>query len=155
MGDSRSHNGLRVVAVLEAAKGVLVLLVGFGLLAFIHTDLHAALEQLVSHSHLNPAHHYPRIFLDLAEHITDGQLWVLAFSAFLYAIVRIVEAYGLWKQQSWAEWFGLLTGGMYIPLELFEIVRGATWPKITLLLLNIAIVAYLGSIVYQSRKNTP
>jgi len=144
--------GLRIVSAFEATKGLLVLLAGSGLLAYIHKDLHLVAEQLVRHSHLNPASHYPRIFLDLADHVTDGQLWILAISALLYAAVRFVEAYGLWRQKQWAEWFGLLTGGMYVPIEIFELARGLTWPKAVLLIVNLGIVAYLSLVVYQSRQ---
>jgi uncharacterized membrane protein (DUF2068 family) len=145
-------DGLRVVSVFEATKGLLVFLTGFGLLAYIHQDLHFAAERLVRHFHLNPASRYPRIFLDLADHVTDAQLWALAFSAMLYASVRFVEAYGLWRQRPWAEWFAVLTGGIYIPLELFEITRGVTWPKAVLLIVNAGIVAYLSLVLYQSRQ---
>src|SRR5208337_461028 len=126
----KSHlkGGLRVVALFEAAKGLLVVLVGFGLLAFIHKDLHSAAEQLVRHFHLNPASHYPEIFID-AVRKTDRHLWAMAFSALLYSVVRVVEACGLWHQRQWAEWFGLLTGSIYIPIEVFEIIRGVTWPR--------------------------
>jgi uncharacterized membrane protein (DUF2068 family) len=142
--------GLRVVSIFEAAKGVLVLLTGFGVLAYIHKDLHVAAERLVQHFHLNPASRYPRIFLDLADHVTDTQLWILACSALLYALARLAEAYGLWHERPWAEWFGLLTGAMYVPLELFEIVRGVTWPKTVLLIVNAGVVGYLSFIVYQA-----
>jgi len=145
-----SKGGLHVVALFEAAKGLLVLFVGFGLLAFIHKDLHLAAEQLVRHFHLNPASRYPQIFIDAAEHLTDRHLWALAFSALLYSVVRMVEAYGLWHQQQWAEWFGLLTGAMYIPIELFEIMRGMTWPKVTVLVINAGIVGYLGYILLRA-----
>lgn len=151
MEQKRVKGGLRVVSIFEATKGLLVLLAGFGLLAYIHKDLHFAAEQLVRHFHLNPASRYPRIFLDLAEHVTDARLWFMALSALLYAAVRFVEAYGLWLQRRWAEWFGLLTGGIYIPLELFEIARGVTWPKAVLLIVNVSIVGYLYVILYQSR----
>lgn len=144
--------GLRVVSIFEATKGLLVLLTGLELLAFIHKDLHLAAERLVRHFHLNPASHYPRIFLDLADHVTDGQLWVMAFFALLYAVVRFVEAYGLWHERRWAEWFGLVTGGMYVPLELFELARGVTWPKTVLLIVNAGIVGYLSFIIYQARQ---
>jgi uncharacterized membrane protein (DUF2068 family) len=144
------QRGLRVVSVFEAAKGLLVLLVGFGLLRYIHGDLHHAAERLVRHFHLNPASRYPRIFIDLAGHMTDGQLWLLALSALTYAVVRLVEAYGLWHGRRWAEWFGLLAGGMYVPLELFEITRGVSWPKVTLLIVNAGIVVYLSLILYRS-----
>lgn len=155
MGTGNKHghvkDGLRVVSIFEASKGLLVLLSGCGLLAYIHKDLHLAAERLVRHFHLNPASHYPRIFLDLTDHVTDGQLWLMALSALLYAVVRFVEAYGLWHERQWAEWFGLLMGSIYIPLELFEIARGVTWPKVVLLIVNAGVVGYLSFIVYQSR----
>jgi uncharacterized membrane protein (DUF2068 family) len=152
----RDHpkEGLRVVSLFEAAKGLLVLLTGFGLLAYIHQDLHLAAEQLVRHFHLNPASHYPRIFIDLADHVSDGQLWVMALSALLYSVVRFVEAYGLWHQRQWAEWFAVLTGGMYIPVELFELIRKITWPRLTVLSVNAGIVAYLAYLLYQSRQDS-
>ena len=149
-----SKDGLRVVSIFEATKGLLVLLVGCGLLTFIHQDLHLAAEQLVRHIHLNPARHYPRIFIDLAQHVSDGQLWILAISALLYSGVRFVEAYGLWLQKQWAEWFAVLTGGVYIPVELFEVIRKTTWPRVTVLSVNVGIVAYLAFILFQSRQES-
>ncbi len=144
--------GLRVVSIFEAAKGLLVLLTGFGLLAYIHKDLHLAAERLVRHFHLNPASRYPRIFLDLAEHVTDVQLWVLALAAFTYAVVRLVEAYGLWLQRRWAEWFAIFAGGIYVPIEIFEVMHKVTWPRVTLLIVNTAIVVYLSFIIFRTRQ---
>jgi uncharacterized membrane protein (DUF2068 family) len=149
-----SKSGLRVVSLLEAAKGLLVLLTGFGLLAFIHKDLNLAAEQLVRHFHLNPASHYPRIFIDLANHLNAGKLWAMAFAAPIYSVVRFVEAFGLWLDREWAKWFGLLTAGLYVPIELFKVIRGATWPKLTVFIVNVGIVGYLAYVLYQSRLNS-
>jgi uncharacterized membrane protein (DUF2068 family) len=146
------QRGLRVVAVFEGAKGGLVLITGFGVLAFIHQGLHDAAEELVRHLHLNPARHYPRIFLDAAARVTDTQLLLLALSASLYVVVRFVEAFGLWRRKRWAAWFGALSGGIYIPVELFELARGYSWVKMTVLAVNLAIVAYLGYELFESRR---
>ena len=148
-----SKRGLHVVAIFEATKGLLVLVTGFGLLSFLHKDLHMAAEQLVRHLHINPARHYPIIFIDAANHLDDMHLWVLAFSALLYSTVRFVEAFGLWKQRQWAEWFALLTGGMYIPVELFAIMRRVTWPKVAIFIVNLGIVGYMGYVLYRSRQH--
>ncbi len=148
----RSKDIIRVAAVFEAAKGLIVLITGFGLLMFIHKDLHAVFEQIVRHLHLNPARHYPRIFLDVINHITDVQLLGLALSAFAYSLVRFAEAYGLWYERQWAEWFGFLSGGMYIPVELFELFHGATVIKAAILAVNLFIVALLGKALYRSRE---
>lgn len=152
-GGSRAL-GLRLVAVFEGAKGGLVLVTGLGLLAFIHRDLHNAAEEVVRHFHLNPAHHYPRIFLDAAARVHDTQLWFLALSAFLYAVARFIEAFGLWHRKLWAEWFGALSGGIYIPMELYEVVHRLSWAKMTVLSVNLAIVAYLGHVLSIRREET-
>jgi uncharacterized membrane protein (DUF2068 family) len=145
--------GLRVVATFEAMKGLLVLLAGCGLLSVIHKDLHLVAVQIVRVLHFNPAKHYPSIFIDAADRVTDLQLWMLALSALLYATVRLVEAYGLWKQMQWAEWFGLLSGAMYIPLEIFEAAREFTWPRVTILIVNLGVVGYLGDVLLKSRRH--
>jgi uncharacterized membrane protein (DUF2068 family) len=108
-----------MVALFEGVKGLLVLLTGCGLLALLHKDIHQAAAELVQHLHMNPASHYPRIFLDLSERVTDAKLWALAAAALIYSIVRFAEAAGLWLRRRWAEWFGALTGGLYIPVEIY------------------------------------
>ncbi len=135
--------GLRVVAIFEGAKGLLVLVAGFGLLAFIHKDIHEAAVRLVEHIHLNPASHYPRIFLDLTERINDARLWGMAIAAAMYTVARFIEAVGLWLSKAWAQWFAILTGGMYIPIEIFEVAQRVTWPRVTVLIINLTVVSYL------------
>jgi len=153
---SKPHSkGLHVVALFEGAKGVLVLLVGFGLLSFLHKDVHEVALRLVEHFHLNPANHYPRIFLDLTERINDTKLWSIAIAAVMYSVVRIVEAVGLWLRKVWAEWFGVLTGGMYIPVEIYEVAHRVTWPRVTVLIVNLAIVLYLLFVLIKDNIGKP
>lgn len=149
---TRSIGALHAAAMFEAAKGFLVLVTGVGLLHYLHRDLHAAAVQILGHLHFHPASHHPLIFLDTLTHLNDGQLWTLALSALLYALVRFVEAYGLWHERSWAEWFGFLTGGMYIPLEIYEVIVGVTWAKALILLVNLFVVFVLAFALWQSRK---
>ena len=56
---------------------------------------------------------------------------------------RLIESYGLWRGRRWAEWFSALSGGIYIPLEIYEIARGVSLFKVGTLLVNVAVVAYL------------
>ena len=91
-----STKGERLIAVFEAAKGTIVLLVGFGLLAVVHQDAQSVAEELVYTLHLNPAKRYPHIFLEAAERYSDVRLWLLAALAFGYVALRLAEAYGLW-----------------------------------------------------------
>ena len=82
------HPGLRAVATLEAVKGLLVLLAGFGAFALIHRDVQAAADSLVRHLHLDPARHIPSIFLRAAGRMTDSRLWMLSAGALVYSGVR-------------------------------------------------------------------
>ena len=148
-----SSNGVRVIAAFEAAKGGLVLLAGFGLLALIHHDVQAVADSLVERFHLNPASRYPQIFLRAAGALTDARLWLLAAGAAAYAFARFVEAYGLWRHRRWAEWLAVLSGGVYAPIEVYELAHGITWPKIAALGLNTVIVCYMSYALLQSRRS--
>lgn len=120
-----------------------MLLAGFGVLALLgHTGARAA-EQLVARMHLNPAHHYPQIFIAALAEVNDARLWGLAALAGLYSSIRFVEAYGLWRGRRWAEWLAALSGGIYVPFELYELLRHATGLKFGALVLNLAIVGYM------------
>ena len=150
--DREIARGIRLIAVLEALKGTLVLVAGFGLLSLVHRDVQALAERLVRHSHLDPAHHYPRIFLQAASHTNDSRLRSLAALAFVYAAGRLVEAYGLWRLRPWAEWFAILAGSIYLPVEIYEILRRATWIRTTLFLTNVLIVAFLVLVRLRSKR---
>jgi uncharacterized membrane protein (DUF2068 family) len=135
--------GVRAIAFFEALKGTLVLVAGFGLLSLVHRDLQDLAERLVRHSHLNPASHYPRVFVEAASHVSDSRLRTLAALAFAYSVVRFVEAYGLWRMRAWAEWFAIISGCIYLPIEVYELFERATPIRAGVLLLNALIVAYL------------
>jgi uncharacterized membrane protein (DUF2068 family) len=135
--------GLRTVAVFEAAKGLVVVAAGISLLSLLHHDVQRAAEAVVGHLHLNPARHYPRVFIEAAARVTDTRLWLLASGAFAYAVARGVEAYGLWRARVWAEWFAILSGAIYLPIEIYELIRHATALKAIVLLINVGIVGYV------------
>jgi len=142
-GVDDSRIGLRTIALFEAAKGLVVLLAGSGLLLLVHRDVQAMAEQLVSHLHLNPAKHYPRIFLHSVTGATPSRLQLLALGALAYAAVRLAEAFGLWRERRWAEWMGLVTGVIYLPFEAGAFVRHRHLESLVALAINLAIVAYL------------
>jgi len=129
--------------MVEATKGILVLVVGFGLLSLVHHDVQRFAERLVAHLHLNPAAHYPRIFIDLAHKVTDARLSLLAAGAALYSMARFIEAYGLWFARRWAEWFAAISAGIYVPFELFELYERVSWLSLGALTLNLTIVAVM------------
>jgi len=146
------RGSIRAVALLEAAKGMLVVLSGCGALSLIHRDTQQIAEQLVAHLHLNPAKHYPQIFIDAASHLTDGRLWMLAIFAAIYGMVRFIEAYGLWRGLRWAEWFAAVSGVIYIPFEIYELLHKVNWLAFGALAINLLVV---GLMIHALMRNPP
>ena len=142
----RAHaeaTAVRSVAIFEGTKGLLVLAAGFGLLSLIHRDVQQVAESVIQHLHLNPAHHYPEIFIRAAGRVQDSRLALLASGAFVYAAFRLVEAYGLWHERPWAEWLAIVSAGLYLPVEIFEVWRHLSVIAALITIGNAALVVFL------------
>ena len=144
--------GLKTVAIFEFAKGFLVMLAGLGVLSLIHRDVQAFAEKIVKVLHLNPAAHFPRVFIDAASQMTDGRLWFLSGAAMFYALVRFVEAYGLWHERPWAEWFAVISATLYLPFEIYHLKEGIDFAGISVIFLNIILVIYLGALLEANHR---
>jgi uncharacterized membrane protein (DUF2068 family) len=142
---SRSNRSaaLRAAAIFEAAKGVLVLLLGFGVFTLIHKNLDDIAERLTEVLRVNPEGKLSNLFLSLANRATDTTPWVLAFGAPVYATVRLVEAFGLRRGREWAQWFALLSGTLYLPGELYSLLRHPSWLKWGVLVANAAVLLFM------------
>jgi uncharacterized membrane protein (DUF2068 family) len=60
----------------------------------------------------------------------------------LYATLILVQAIGLWCHRVWAKGLALLTAGMSLPVELYELGCGFTWLKLLLLVVNLFIFGF-------------
>jgi uncharacterized membrane protein (DUF2068 family) len=92
------------------------------------------------------------MFLDFADSITDARLWAAASIAFAYAALRFTEAYGLWKERTWAEWVAFISGTLLLPVEIRELFRGITFWRGALLIGNLAIIFYMLYVLLENRR---
>jgi uncharacterized membrane protein (DUF2068 family) len=129
--------------LIEAAKGTLVLMAGFGLFRLLHRDAEHAAILLYRRLHLNPVKGHGRVFVELLSNLSSTRLWLFASLAATYSCVRFIEAYGLWHNRAWAKWFAALSGAIYVPFELYELYIGPTPLKLAVLIINLAVVAYM------------
>lgn len=121
-----------------------MLLAGFGVLSLVHHDAQHVADVIVHHLHLNPAKHYPHIFLEAAGRLGDARLWWLVAGASGYSAVRFIEAYGLWRQRWWAEGFAALSGAIYMPFEIVRLLHGGAHVIAAIALaINTAVVAFM------------
>src|SRR5579864_4626552 len=136
--------GLRAVAALEIFKGVLALAGGIALLTLLHKDLGDVAENIIEALHLNPADRVFQAFIEAAGRMSDRRLITVVGVVVGYAIIRFVEAYGLWHARAWAEWFAILSGSAYLPLELIEVAKHpAHLIRWAVLIANILVVLYM------------
>ena len=147
-----SRRAMQAVALMEAFKGFIVLGAGFGMLTLLHRDVAHIAVSLVTRLHIDPEQHYAGIFLEAAKHVTDARLWAGAGLALLYSTIRLSEGYGLWFERRWAEWLGVVSGGFYLPIEVYELFHKPSWIKAATLTLNVAVVLYL---VWMLRRGQP
>ena len=142
--DDPAHiKGVRTVATVEFTKGVVVVLAGLGVFSMRHKDIWGVAESLLEFFHVNPHHHYVGIFIDLVSKVSDVRLWKIAVVASVYTILRFVEAYGLWYVRSWAEWMAIISGSIYIPFEIADLLRRPDWLRSLIIVINVGIVLYM------------
>ncbi|MDB6111220.1 MAG: uncharacterized protein JWR69_2970 [Pedosphaera sp.] len=139
--------GLRTVAIFEFVKGFVVLVAGFGCLTLLHTDVQAKAESIVHWLRIDPAWRYAQIFFEEASKVTDTRLLLGAGFAVIYAVIRFVETYGLWHERHWAEWFAVISAGLYIPLEIYHLWHRPSPLAGIVFLTNVIIVVYLGRLL--------
>lgn len=131
------------IALFEGLKGLAALASGVGLIGLLHHDLrHLALE-LVGHFGLDPAQHFPALLLHYVDVLNSTPLGTLELLLAAYVTIRLAEAYGLWRDKAWAEWLGVLSGGLYIPFELRHLWHRPTLVSAAIVSANLTIVAFL------------
>jgi uncharacterized membrane protein (DUF2068 family) len=141
--DRHHLKGVRTVASIELAKGLMVFCAGLGLITMRHKGIWGIAESLLEFLHVSPYHHYVGVFIDLVSRISDIRLWKIALVASVYVILRFIEAYGLWYALPWAEWMAAITGGIYVPFEVDDLIHRPTWIRLAILVINLLIVLYM------------
>lgn len=149
--DFTSKVGIRAIAIFEMVKGFLGLAVGIALILLLHKDLQQVAERILDYLHIDPAGHFAQMFVERASRINESNIILFIALSFVYVIVRMVEAYGLWRLRAWAEWFAIISGGVYLPFEIYEVFQKPTVFRFLILFGNILLVLYLIYVRGESR----
>jgi uncharacterized membrane protein (DUF2068 family) len=150
--DSAHVKGVRTVATFEFTKGALVLLAGLGVLRWRHRDIWGVAESFLEFFHANPHHPYVGVFIDLVYRLSDLHLWEIALVAIIYALLRFIEAYGLWHLRPWAEWVAVASGSIYIPFEIVDIIHRPDAVRFLIFAINVGIVLYMIMLLLEAAK---
>lgn len=148
--DPRHPSGLKAVAIFELSKALAGLLAGVGFLIKIGDAPGTAALALVNR--IEAALPLPEATFRFLQGFDRGDQAIAGVVLLAYAALHLVEGIGLWKDRVWAEWLVVITGGVYVPFELYAAVHRPNSITISLLLINIAVVIYLIFVLKAARK---
>ncbi|MEO5716773.1 MAG: DUF2127 domain-containing protein [Luteolibacter sp.] len=134
---------LLVIAIFKWCKGVLLVLLAFGLFKLLHHDVGAMLESLANKFRVDPDNRYLGAALAKLHLLDDGKLEKLSGLTFVYGALLLTEGTGLYFEKRWAEMLTVIATGCFIPLELYELFESISPVKCVLLVVNVAIVVFL------------
>ena len=146
--DPHAHPGLHVIAIFEATKGLLALTAASGLEILGPVPLKRWLHELINRFQLDPHHGA----IDWLSHtLNPNSVHLAAGIGLAYAVLRFVEAWGLWRVRAWASWLALISAAIYLPLDLYALTQHPGWLSVTVLLVNLIVVAALARDLFKRR----
>jgi uncharacterized membrane protein (DUF2068 family) len=144
IGNRKNRNRwLELIAIYKLLQAALLVSVGVGALRLLHKDVADILTTLAYNMRMNPEGHLMHIVLDKAALLNDNRLYRISFFLFGYAALGLLEGIGLMLEKVWAEYFTSIITASFLPLEIFELAHKVTWFRISLLVVNLAVLAYL------------
>lgn len=135
--------GLLLIGLFKLLKGLLLVAVGVGALKLLHKDVAAVIDHWVELLRVDPDNRFIHRLILKVVNVSPRQLKELSVGTFFYASLLLTEGVGLLMRRRWAEYFTVITTGVFIPLEVYELVHKLTVVRIAVTLLNVAIVWYL------------
>jgi uncharacterized membrane protein (DUF2068 family) len=134
---------LFLIGLFKLFKAALLIVVGIGAIKLLHKDLASTASHWVQVLRVDPDNRYIHGALVRIFRVTPKQLKELSVGTFLYAGLFLTEGMGLLLRKHWAEYFTIITTGLFIPLELYELARHFTVTKLVVTAINVLIVWYL------------
>ena len=139
----KSARCLRWIAAYNLAKGILLLALAIGLLDLLHKDVDTIVGNWIALLGLDLENRHIAALLARLDLVTDKQVGQLSGLTFLFSAVFLAEGGGLFFNQRWAKFLTVIVTASFIPIELYETFHRFGFGKLTLLVLNAAIVALL------------
>jgi uncharacterized membrane protein (DUF2068 family) len=148
-GESR---GLQVIAAFKLFKALVLFAVGIGAVKLLHKDLAFEVERWADLFRVDPNNRYIHHLLERLSVLDARKLREFSVGTFFYSALLLTEGTGLLLRKRWAEYFTIIATSSFIPLEVYELTKRVSSPRLVVLLLNIVVVVYLVIEVYRSRK---
>ena len=137
---------VRLIILERAIRGSLVFILGVALLTRSRSVV-SLVRLWVTELDVNPERRViPRLLITVLRPIgqfSTRTVVLIGIGALLFGMLELTEAVGLARRRRWAEYLTVIAGCIGIPLEVSEVVAKQTPVRISILLINVAIVIYL------------
>jgi uncharacterized membrane protein (DUF2068 family) len=104
-------------------KGILSLLLAFGVYKMAGIDLSLVFDRVVHWTHLDPEDRFLANIGGLIDQITPANMRMVATGTLLYSILSLIEGLGLIFRAPWANWLAIGESAFFIPIEVYELTR--------------------------------
>lgn len=140
----RVHDrGLLLIGLFKLGKSLLFFGIGVGAIHLLHKDIGDVVMRLALALRFDPESRFVGVLLDKADLIDAHRLKQISLATFGYSAVALTEGVGLLLEKVWAEYLTLILTVSFLPWELYELVRKPDWFRLSLLLINLAVLWYL------------
>ena len=143
---------LPYIAAFKIVKAVLLVIVGIAAFRLVSPGSLRLVEGWLGHLSSPTGREFVQRGLYRALRLGPGKLEALGVGAWLYAGLFLVEGIGLWRDRRWAEYLTIVATASFIPFEIYELVKEMTAPRMTALVLNVAVVVYLAVRLRRTRS---
>jgi uncharacterized membrane protein (DUF2068 family) len=136
---------LYLIILIKLGKGLLLLLIAFGVYKLAGTDLQENFRALLKFVNIDPERQFFSQIGAWLESVNATNVRLFATGTLLYSMFSLVEGVGLVFRVSWAGWMAIGESAFFIPIEVRELVQSYSTTVALILLINIGIVYYLYS----------
>jgi uncharacterized membrane protein (DUF2068 family) len=114
-----------------------------GAIHLLHKDLGDEVMRLATALKFDPESRFVTLLLDKVDLIDMHRLKLISLGTFSYSVVALTEGIGLVLEKVWAEYLTLILTISFLPWEVYELAKYLSWFRLSLLLINLAVLAYL------------
>ena len=153
-----SPTGLRLITIYKFAKATLQVAAAVLLFYGAAHGLNARLAEFAERLQEHAVHAWSNVFAAALLRFTHSKhsLTFTAYALLADAALSSVEGWALSRGYTWGEWLVVVTTAGLVPFEIGALIRHLRVGRVILLVLNVAIVAYLiMNIRFRRRAHLP
>ncbi len=138
--------GLKLVIAYKTVKGAVELALSIMLVAAVAGGLADMLQEFAIGLRLHVTRAWSFTVAEfLFNAATRDNLQLVSLALGMDGLLTFIEGWGLHLRKRWAPWLVVLASGFLLPFEVLELSHGVSLGRVLVLLVNLAIVAYMAS----------